>query len=215
MLRSDARGAERARQVGQLRPRRRDASLPRGVQAHQRHASARPGQPASRLQPLRHAHDAASASAEANGRRVRQGLLRHGRGREGPAQCASRRTAPADRQLALLFAMNRVILIEFDIAAHVDALFDICFCYFPIVRPSRARRVDETDVLAAARRPVRHHQRDAAGRAAGLSQCIAASRSARTAALHRQAASAFAVVQGAPAPALRTADHHSDRRWRR
>ena len=61
-------------------------------------------------------------------------------GEKDPRNVRRGRTAPADRQLALLFAMNRVILIEFDIAAHVDALFDICFCYFPIVRPSRSRR---------------------------------------------------------------------------
>lgn len=46
---------------------------------------------------------------------------------------------PDAPQLSLLFAMNRVILIEFDVAAHIEALFDICFCYFPIVRRRLAR----------------------------------------------------------------------------
>jgi DNA repair/transcription protein MET18/MMS19 len=36
------------------------------------------------------------------------------------------------RNLMLLFAMDRVILLEFDISAHVEEMFDITFCYFPI-----------------------------------------------------------------------------------
>ncbi|CAL1714198.1 unnamed protein product [Somion occarium] len=36
------------------------------------------------------------------------------------------------RNLLLAFAIARVILIEFDISAHVEDLFNITFCYFPI-----------------------------------------------------------------------------------
>ncbi|KDQ18893.1 hypothetical protein BOTBODRAFT_28377 [Botryobasidium botryosum FD-172 SS1] len=36
------------------------------------------------------------------------------------------------RNLLLSFAMIRVIAIEFDIGTHVDNLYDITFCYFPI-----------------------------------------------------------------------------------
>lgn len=36
------------------------------------------------------------------------------------------------RNLMLLFAMDRVILLEFDISQHVEDLFDVTFCYFPI-----------------------------------------------------------------------------------
>ena len=33
----------------------------------------------------------------------------------------------------LLFSMDRVILLEFDISEHVEDLFDVTFCYFPIM----------------------------------------------------------------------------------
>ncbi|KAL7424900.1 hypothetical protein Q5752_000586 [Cryptotrichosporon argae] len=36
------------------------------------------------------------------------------------------------RNLMLLFSIDRVILLEFDVVPHIDALFDIIFCYFPI-----------------------------------------------------------------------------------
>ncbi|TDL24084.1 ARM repeat-containing protein [Rickenella mellea] len=36
------------------------------------------------------------------------------------------------RNLLLAFSIARVIAIEFDITNHVDSLFDITFCYFPI-----------------------------------------------------------------------------------
>jgi DNA repair/transcription protein MET18/MMS19 len=36
------------------------------------------------------------------------------------------------RNLMLLFAMDRVILLEFDISAVVEDMFDVTFCYFPI-----------------------------------------------------------------------------------
>ncbi|KAG6865136.1 hypothetical protein C0991_004873 [Blastosporella zonata] len=36
------------------------------------------------------------------------------------------------RNLLVAFAIARVILIEFDISEHVEALFDITYCYFPI-----------------------------------------------------------------------------------
>jgi DNA repair/transcription protein MET18/MMS19 len=36
------------------------------------------------------------------------------------------------RNLMVAFAIARVIGIEFDIATHAEALFDIVFCYFPI-----------------------------------------------------------------------------------
>ncbi|KAG6833236.1 hypothetical protein H0H87_009857 [Tephrocybe sp. NHM501043] len=36
------------------------------------------------------------------------------------------------RNLLVAFAIARVILIEFDISEHVESLFDIIFCYFPI-----------------------------------------------------------------------------------
>lgn len=36
------------------------------------------------------------------------------------------------RNLLLLFAMDRVILLEFDISTLVEDMFDITFCYFPI-----------------------------------------------------------------------------------
>ncbi|KZT07275.1 ARM repeat-containing protein [Laetiporus sulphureus 93-53] len=36
------------------------------------------------------------------------------------------------RNLLLAFAINRVLLLEFDISAHIEDLFNITFCYFPI-----------------------------------------------------------------------------------
>lgn len=36
------------------------------------------------------------------------------------------------RNLLLVFAMSRVIALEFDITTHVEDLFDVTFCYFPI-----------------------------------------------------------------------------------
>ncbi|WWD20081.1 hypothetical protein CI109_104555 [Kwoniella shandongensis] len=36
------------------------------------------------------------------------------------------------RNLLLLFSMDRVILLEFDVKDHIEDLFDITFCYFPI-----------------------------------------------------------------------------------
>ncbi|TEB36758.1 ARM repeat-containing protein [Coprinellus micaceus] len=36
------------------------------------------------------------------------------------------------RNLVLVFAMDRVILIEFDISERVQSLYDVIFCYFPI-----------------------------------------------------------------------------------
>ncbi|OCH91496.1 ARM repeat-containing protein [Obba rivulosa] len=36
------------------------------------------------------------------------------------------------RNLLLAFAIDRVLLIEFDISAHVEDVFNITFCYFPI-----------------------------------------------------------------------------------
>ncbi|KAL1408286.1 hypothetical protein Q8F55_005092 [Vanrija albida] len=36
------------------------------------------------------------------------------------------------RNLMLLFQLDRVILLEFDVKAHIDDIFDITFCYFPI-----------------------------------------------------------------------------------
>ncbi|CCM00251.1 uncharacterized protein FIBRA_02280 [Fibroporia radiculosa] len=36
------------------------------------------------------------------------------------------------RNLLISFAIDRVLLLEFDVAAHVEDLFNITFCYFPI-----------------------------------------------------------------------------------
>ncbi|KAK8849457.1 hypothetical protein IAR55_004790 [Kwoniella newhampshirensis] len=36
------------------------------------------------------------------------------------------------RNLLLLFSMDRVILLEFDVKDHIEDFFDITFCYFPI-----------------------------------------------------------------------------------
>jgi DNA repair/transcription protein MET18/MMS19 len=36
------------------------------------------------------------------------------------------------RNLRIAFTIDRVILVEFDIANKVEDLFDITFCYFPI-----------------------------------------------------------------------------------
>ncbi|PCH36357.1 ARM repeat-containing protein [Wolfiporia cocos MD-104 SS10] len=36
------------------------------------------------------------------------------------------------RNLLLAFAIDRVILLEFDVSAHIEDLFNITFCYFPI-----------------------------------------------------------------------------------
>jgi DNA repair/transcription protein MET18/MMS19 len=36
------------------------------------------------------------------------------------------------RNLLVVFAMDKVILIEFDISARVQTFYDIIFCYFPI-----------------------------------------------------------------------------------
>ncbi|TXT13309.1 hypothetical protein VHUM_00676 [Vanrija humicola] len=36
------------------------------------------------------------------------------------------------RNLMLLFQLDRVILLEFDVKAQIDEIFDITFCYFPI-----------------------------------------------------------------------------------
>ncbi|WVQ79530.1 hypothetical protein IAT38_001629 [Cryptococcus sp. DSM 104549] len=36
------------------------------------------------------------------------------------------------RNLMLLFSMDRVILLEFDVQDHIEEFFDITFCYFPI-----------------------------------------------------------------------------------
>lgn len=36
------------------------------------------------------------------------------------------------RNLMLLFSIDRVILLEFDVKDHIEDFFDITFCYFPI-----------------------------------------------------------------------------------
>lgn len=36
------------------------------------------------------------------------------------------------RNLMLLFSIDRVILLEFDVKDHIEDFFDVTFCYFPI-----------------------------------------------------------------------------------
>ncbi|KAG8891594.1 hypothetical protein FRB99_003468, partial [Tulasnella sp. 403] len=36
------------------------------------------------------------------------------------------------RNLLIAFSIDRVLLIEFDVAQHIEDMFDITFCYFPI-----------------------------------------------------------------------------------
>lgn len=36
------------------------------------------------------------------------------------------------RNLMLAFAIARVMLIEFDVGSHIEDIFNITFCYFPI-----------------------------------------------------------------------------------
>jgi DNA repair/transcription protein MET18/MMS19 len=58
------------------------------------------------------------------------------------------------RNLMLLFSIDRVILLEFDISAHVEEMFDVTFCYFPIAfrpPPNDPYGISADDLKAALR----------------------------------------------------------------
>lgn len=58
------------------------------------------------------------------------------------------------RNLVVAFAIARVILIEFDISEHVESLFNITFCYFPITfrpPPNDPYGISSDDLRAALR----------------------------------------------------------------